>query len=61
MPVVDAGLELSDHFFQCGSKSVIDSFRGHIRTRRHEVSRDPKRRTSFESALNEHAGLVDME
>ena len=61
MAVVDARLELRDRLLQRGAQRVIDALREDIRSRRHEVGRDPEGGAGFESALHEHTGLVDAQ
>jgi hypothetical protein len=53
--------ELRDRLLQRGARRVIDLLRQDIRSRCHEVGRDPEGRAGFEPALHEHAGLVDAQ
>lgn len=61
MPVFDPGLEFSDQLLERGAERVIDSFREHIRTGRHEMSGDSERGTGIDPALDEHTGLVNVQ
>ena len=59
--MVDPGLKLADHLVERGAQGVVDGVREDVRTWRHELGGDPEGRTGFESALQEHPGLVDLE
>ena len=61
MAVVDARFEMRDRLLQRGAQRVIDALREDVRSRRHEMGRDPEGRAGFEPALHEHAGYIDAQ
>ena len=61
MAAADARFELRDRLLQRGAQGVINGLREDVRSRGHEVGRDPEGRAGFEPALHEHAGLVDAQ
>jgi hypothetical protein len=59
--LINAELEFAEHLPQGGAQGVIDRLREDVRPRGHQVGGDPEGWTRFESALDGHARLVDLQ